>query len=128
MLYGLETDITVDALGCIDCITGYGVACQVFYLTTMQNNVLYIDTDTHTWDMQNGGYTMELTLNISNLMDADYSMDDDSDSEDSTNSSTNKKSKKGNKKKSSSNITIDDNVVDTEVDDTVDDSSDDSDD
>jgi hypothetical protein len=77
MLYGLDTDITVDGLGNVNCITGYGVACQVFYLSTMQNATLFIDTDSHTWDMKNGGYTMELTLSISNLMDADYSMDDE---------------------------------------------------
>lgn len=76
MLYGLDTDILADGLGNVDCITGYAIACKVFYLSTMQNAVLYIDTDKHTWDMTNGGYTMELTLTISNLMDADYSMDD----------------------------------------------------
>jgi hypothetical protein len=76
MLYGLDTDVTVDALGNVNCITGYAIACKVFYLSTMQDATLYIDADTHTWDMGKGSYTMELTLNISNLMDAQYEMDD----------------------------------------------------
>ncbi len=77
MIYGLDTDITVDGLGNVSCITGYAVACKVFYLSTMQDANLYITTDAHTWDMTNGGYTMELTLSISNLMDADYTLDDE---------------------------------------------------
>jgi hypothetical protein len=76
MLYGLDTDITVNAIGNIKCITGYAVACKVFYLSTMQNATLYIDADSHTWDMGKGSYTMQLSLNISNLMDYQYQMDD----------------------------------------------------
>jgi len=76
MMFGLNTDITVNALGNVKCITGYAIACKVFYLSTMQNAILYIDTDSHTWDMGNGSYTMQLTLNISNLMDLQYQMDD----------------------------------------------------
>jgi len=70
MIYGLDFDITVNSLGNAKCITGYAVACRVFYLSTMKKANLYIDADTHTWDLGNGSYTMQLTLSLSNLMDS----------------------------------------------------------
>lgn len=104
MLYGVDTDITVNALGNLKCITGYSIACKVFYISTLINATVYIDTDSHTWDLGNGSYQMTLTLNLSNLMDYDYDNSSDTSSTDA---------------KSSSSASLNKTVTDTETTDTT---------
>lgn len=70
MLKGMENTFKVNALGNISCKTGYAVNVKVpwFYLTKA-GVTMYIDSDTHTWDLASGKYEMELSLNFSNKMD-----------------------------------------------------------
>lgn len=68
-LHGMDRAIKVPVLGDTRCITGYAVKSQIFYLSVLQNAILYIDADTHTWEVGTGKYTMELTLNLDNIMD-----------------------------------------------------------
>ncbi|WP_125154302.1 XkdQ/YqbQ family protein [Clostridium rectalis] len=69
MLHGVDRNLTVQCLGNWNCRTGYAVNTKVFYLNNLQNNILYIDSDTHTFEVATGKYTMQLTLNYENKMD-----------------------------------------------------------
>jgi hypothetical protein len=69
LLHGVDRTIKIIALGNAQCITGYAVQTQIFYIDILQNTTLYIDADTHTWEVGTGKYTMELTLNLDNIMD-----------------------------------------------------------
>ena len=69
MLKGITEDLTIEALGNWDCRTGYAVKVQISYLDTLQNKIIYIDGDTHTWEVATGKHTMSLTLNFINKMD-----------------------------------------------------------
>lgn len=68
-LYGFDYDISIEAVGNSDCITGYSVPTKVWYLDILSDCTLYINEDTHTWDCGTGKYTMSLTLSLSNRMD-----------------------------------------------------------
>ncbi|WP_027628678.1 XkdQ/YqbQ family protein [Ruminiclostridium cellobioparum] len=65
MLHGVARTGTVNAVGNVDCITGYLVGIKDIYSDTIQGFV--IDSDTHTWE--NGAYTMQLELNFDEVMD-----------------------------------------------------------
>lgn len=69
MLHGIDRDISIESIGNWSCRTGYGVNTKIFYLDNLQTNILYIDADTHTWEVATGKYTMNLTLNYENKMD-----------------------------------------------------------
>lgn len=66
MLKGIERTAKVDALGNTDCITGR--AAFIHEPFSGLTGMFYINTDEHTWE--NGQYTMELTLDMENVMDA----------------------------------------------------------
>ncbi|WP_407308534.1 terminase [Desulfosporosinus sp. SB140] len=70
MLTDLQTDVTISALGNWDCRTGYAVNSKIFYVSTLQNTVMYIEGDTHTWEPATGKYTMSLNLSFKNQMDS----------------------------------------------------------
>ncbi|MFL0248858.1 terminase [Clostridium neuense] len=69
MLKGAETETTVEAIGNMNCITGFGVRTKIFYMDVLSDAVWYIDSDNHTFDVETGKHTMELVLHSSNLMD-----------------------------------------------------------
>lgn len=69
MLHGIDQTIKCTALGNMDCITGYAIKANISYIDILQDVTMYIDADTHTWDVGTGKYTMELTVNLTNLMD-----------------------------------------------------------
>jgi hypothetical protein len=69
MLYGFDHEISVEAVGNINCITGYAIPVKIWYLDVLSNTALYINEDTHTWDCGTGKYTMKLTLSFNNIMD-----------------------------------------------------------
>lgn len=70
MLAGIQQDVTIEALGNWDCRTGYAVNTKVFYISNLQNAVMYIDGDTHTWEVATGKYTMSLNLSYKNQTDS----------------------------------------------------------
>jgi hypothetical protein len=63
-------EFTVDVLGNWKYQTGYAITVQIPYIDKYQNTVVYIDADTHTWNLEEGLYTCQLTLNTQNTMDA----------------------------------------------------------
>lgn len=68
-LYGFSDEISIEAMGNSDCITGYAVKAKIWYLDMLSDCILYINEDTHTWDCGTGKYTMKLTLSLTNQMD-----------------------------------------------------------
>lgn len=69
MLTDVQRDVTIPALGNWDCRTGYAVNTEIFYISTLQKAVMFIDGDTHTWEPGTGKYTMSLNLSYKNQMD-----------------------------------------------------------
>lgn len=72
MLKGVESKIKISGFGDTTCITGMGV--EVYDSYTGLSGLFYIDSDKHTWS--NGIYTVDLVLNLENLMDENESGDD----------------------------------------------------
>jgi len=70
MLKGIQRGMTVPALGNWDCRTGYAVKTEIVYISSLQNAVMTIDGDTHTWEPGTGKYTMSLNLSFENGMDS----------------------------------------------------------
>lgn len=70
MLHGLDNYFKVDITGDVRCKTGSAVNVKIpwFYLTA-NGATMYIDADSHTWDLASGIFKSELTLNFSNKMD-----------------------------------------------------------
>lgn len=71
MLKGIESKIKITGFGDTTCITGMGV--EVYDSYTGISGLFYIDSDKHTWS--NGVYTVDLVLNLENLMDENESGD-----------------------------------------------------
>lgn len=69
MLHGKDTEINVTALGDYRCRTGWAVKVKIPYIDVLQDAAMYIDADTHTWDIATNMHTMELKLNLNNIMD-----------------------------------------------------------
>ncbi|WP_315114219.1 terminase [Clostridium intestinale] len=70
MLHGIDNELTVEALGNWSCRTGYAVATEIFYIDNLKKGILYIDGDSHTWDVGTNKYTMTLNLSYKNEMDS----------------------------------------------------------
>ncbi|KLU66761.1 hypothetical protein DEAC_c14290 [Desulfosporosinus acididurans] len=70
MLSDIQQDVTIQALGNWECRTGYAVNTKIFYISNLQNAVMYVDGDTHTWEPATGKYTMSLNLSYKNQMDS----------------------------------------------------------
>lgn len=69
LLHGVDREITIDAVGDWRFRTGYAALIKAPYIDALDNKVFYIDGDTHTWNLESGLYTMELSLNAENTMD-----------------------------------------------------------
>lgn len=67
MLSGIEKTASIEAIGNVDCISGYGV--KVKDTVTGLTGVFWIESDTHTWE--NGNHTMSLELAFKNIMDTE---------------------------------------------------------
>lgn len=70
MLRGVDNACTIEAVGNWNCRTGHAIKSDIFYIDNLQNAILYIDGDSHTWDMASKKYTMTLDLSYKNKMDA----------------------------------------------------------
>lgn len=70
MLHGVDQECSIEALGNWECRTGYAIKTKIFYINNLQNGLLYIDGDTHTWEMGTGKHTMTLDLSYKNEMDS----------------------------------------------------------
>lgn len=69
MLHGVDIEVSVEAIGNWACRTGYAIKSKIFYVDVLKNGLLYIDSDTHTWEMESKKYTMSLDLKFQNKMD-----------------------------------------------------------
>jgi hypothetical protein len=69
MLHGVDNQVSIEILGDLRCRTGYGVALKVPYVDVLNNRTWFIDADCHSWDMNSGKYTTQLTLHDENTMD-----------------------------------------------------------
>ncbi|MDF2842467.1 MAG: hypothetical protein K0R00_893 [Herbinix sp.] len=65
ILIGLDKSASIEALGNIYCISGYGV--RIKDAATGLTGIFWIESDSHTWE--NGNYTMSLDLAFKNIMD-----------------------------------------------------------
>lgn len=63
MLHGIDITTKVTILGDVRCKTGYAVKVKIPYIGALSDLTMYVDADTHTWEVATGKYTMELTLN-----------------------------------------------------------------
>lgn len=66
LLSGVEKTATIEALGNIECISGYGV--KIKDSATNLVGTFWIENDTHTWS--NGAHMMELELAFKNVMES----------------------------------------------------------
>lgn len=66
MLKGIEKSASIEAIGNISCISGYGI--KIKDSITGLTGKFWIENDTHTWE--NGNHTMSLELAFKNIMDA----------------------------------------------------------
>lgn len=64
-LQGVTKKMSITGIGDTSCLTGCGV--KVYDSYTGLTGLFYIDSDTHTWD--NGFYSLDLNLNLQNMMD-----------------------------------------------------------
>ncbi|WP_231159239.1 XkdQ/YqbQ family protein [Clostridium botulinum] len=74
-LHGIDREVNCSVLGNWDYRTGYAVHTQIPYVDILSNAKMHIIADTHTWDVETGEYTTELTLNFVCKMDAKESDD-----------------------------------------------------
>lgn len=69
MLHDLDRTVSVECLGNWNCRTGFAVNTEMFYVSTLSNATMHIDSDTHTWEVATNKYTMSLSLNFESTMD-----------------------------------------------------------
>ena len=70
MLTGIQQDVTIQSIGNWACRTGYAVNTEIFYVDILQGAVMFIEGDTHTWEVGAGKYTMSLNLSFDNKTDS----------------------------------------------------------
>lgn len=69
MITGSTQGFTLDCRGVSSCKTGYGVRVQVPYIDLVRNQNMFIDGDSHVWNLATGDYNMQLQLSFKNEMD-----------------------------------------------------------
>lgn len=69
ILHSVDQECEADVLGDWSYRTGNAVRVQIPYLSNLKDTMMYIDSDTHTWDISSNQYTTSLTLNFKNIMD-----------------------------------------------------------
>ncbi|MHB9947322.1 terminase [Clostridium botulinum] len=70
MLHGLDREFNCSTIGDYNYRTGYAVNIKLFAINNLTNVKMYVITDSHTWDMDNGTYITNLDLSYVNKMDA----------------------------------------------------------
>jgi hypothetical protein len=68
MLHGVDETVKVSVLGNTKCRTGWGVKVKIPYIYDLLDTTMCINTDTHTWEVATGKYTMDLDLNFETKM------------------------------------------------------------
>lgn len=68
MLNGITQEITIDAIGNWSCRAGYAVKTEIFYSDVLSNAIMYINSDTHSWDVATNKYTMSLSLGLKEVI------------------------------------------------------------
>lgn len=69
MLKGSQNTFSVECRGISSCKTGYAVRVQIPYLDITRNQNMYIDGDTHTYNLGLNDHSMQLQLSFKNQMD-----------------------------------------------------------
>lgn len=77
LLKPMEQMVSVTVLGDTNVITGTAVKTKIFYVSVLVDATWYVDADAHTWEIGTNKYTMQLTLNLQNLMDLKVGKVDD---------------------------------------------------
>lgn len=91
MLKGVEKNMSLSGYGDNTCITGYGVKVKDSHTGLVGH--FYIDADTHTWEGEN--YTIDLELNLQNIMnEVEVGEDEQSSNKKSSSSSGDSKGDK----------------------------------
>lgn len=80
MLKDIERTMSLSGYGDNTCITGFGV--KVLDKITGMAGLFYIDADTHTWE--GGNYTIDLELNLQNIMTEVEAGEDEEEKKEST--------------------------------------------
>ncbi|WML35945.1 terminase [Clostridium sp. OS1-26] len=70
LLHGIDREFSVTAIGDWRCRTGYAMQVKIPYIDILADTIMFIDGDTHTWELASGKYTMDLKLSYYNTMDA----------------------------------------------------------
>ena len=69
MIHGVDYEIECEVLGNYEYLTGKEVTIQVPFISTLANRKMYINADNHTWDIETGTFTTNLTLSYTKDMD-----------------------------------------------------------
>lgn len=70
MLHNLDIDIKCQVIGNYnDFFTGNAVKVQVNWINNLKDTIMYITSDSSTWDIATGTYVQDLTLNLEKTMD-----------------------------------------------------------
>lgn len=69
LLHGVDREFSVTAIGDWRFRTGFAVQVKIPYIDILSDTIMFIDGDTHTWELASGKYTMELKLSYYNTMD-----------------------------------------------------------
>lgn len=71
MLHNLDLDIKCQVIGNYnEFFTGAGVKVQIPWLRNLKDTVMYITSDSSTWNIASGTYIQDLTLNLEKIMDS----------------------------------------------------------
>ncbi|WP_034438828.1 XkdQ/YqbQ family protein [Clostridium ihumii] len=69
MIHDVDTEIECEVLGNYEYLTGREVTVQVPFISKLANRKMYVNADTHTWDVETGTFATQLTLSFSKDMD-----------------------------------------------------------
>lgn len=69
LFHSIDREFTVNTVGDWRYRTGYAILSQIPYVDLLTNKIMYIDGDTHIWDLAKGKYTTELKVSYDNTMD-----------------------------------------------------------
>ena len=70
MLQGADREFSCTAIGNYDYRTGSAVIVKLFAISSLLNTRMYVVGDNHTWNVETGTYTTNLSLSYVNKMDA----------------------------------------------------------
>ena len=70
MLHGLDMEFACSTIGNILYRTGHAVKVKLPTISNLNDAIMYVTEDTHTWDIETGTYITDLNLSYVNKMDS----------------------------------------------------------